>query len=132
MGQHGSLDTVLVCGVPVLRWQSDLGNAAVAHCRQILQLLARNGYREIVFDLRNATFSAPRELQKFLRSLDVILPAQTHTQVVLPVGSPSIRNPKRMRVAPSVAIALSYITRLPVVSLQATLATHVHWQEDQG
>lgn len=132
MEQHGSLDTVLVCGVPVLRWQSDLGNSAVACCRQILQLLARNGYREIVFDLQKATFSAPRELQRFLTALDKILPAHTHTQVVLPAGNLSIRNPKRMRLAPSVAIALSYITRLPVVSLQATLANHVHWQEDQG
>lgn len=132
MEQHGSLDTELVCGVPILRWQNDLGNAAVDRCRQILQLMARNGYREVVLDLRKATFRAPRELQKFLRALDAILPAQTHTQIVLPAGISSIRNPKRMRVASSVAIALSYITRLPVASLQATLATHVYWQEDQG
>lgn len=132
MEHYNPFDTVLMCGVPVLQWQSEPGRTAIAHCGQILQLLTRNGYREIVLDLQKVVFRAPRELQRFLSNLERMLPPHTRAEVVLPAGSQLVRLPKRMRVAPSVTIALSHITRLPAVSLQTVPITHVRWQEDQG
>lgn len=132
MEHHTPFETVLICGVPVLQWQSETGGTAIARCGQVLLLLTHNGYREVVFDLQKMVFRAPRGLQRFLINLERILPPHTHAEVVLPAASQSIRQPKRMRVAPSVTIALSHITRLPAVSLQTVLATHVRWQEDQG
>lgn len=129
--QHGlPFDTHVICGVPVLHWHGDFSRATVAQCQQILHALTRNGYREIVIDLVRA-LGAPRELQRLLSTLDKILPAHTHAEIVLPAGSSPARYPKRMHLAQSVALALSHITRLPAASLQAAVPTHVRWQEDE-
>lgn len=129
MEQHHPLDTLLVCGVPVLRWQGAMNRMAIRSCQQILQTLAQNGYREIVLDLQQTITSAPREWQRLLSTLERMLPAHTHAEVVLPAGSLPACQTKRLRIAPSVALALSHITRMPVASLQAALTTHIRWQE---
>ncbi len=132
MPQSTALDTQIICGVPVLHWHGALDNAHFEHCQRILQSLTYSGYRELVLDLQQATVAAPRELWRLLRTLERMLPAHTHAEVVLPAGGPPVRHPKRLRIAQSVALALSHITRLPAASLQATLAVHVRWQDDQG
>lgn len=129
MEQRALFDTLLVCGVPVLRWHGVMSHIALRSCQQILQALTRNGYREIVLDLQQAIADAPREWQRLLNALEKVLPAHIHAEVVLPAGSSPVRQPKRIRIAPSVALALSHITRLPAASLQAALTTHVRWQE---
>ncbi|GIV17148.1 MAG: hypothetical protein KatS3mg022_2583 [Armatimonadota bacterium] len=129
MEQRTPFDTLLVCGVPVLRWQGTTSHIALRSCQQILQALTRNGYREIVLDLQQAIADAPHEWQRLLSALEKMLPAHTHAEIVLPAGSLPARQLKRMRIAPSVALALSRITRLPAASLQAALTTHVRWQE---
>lgn len=131
--EHAGLpNTILVCGVPVLQWQGVLTPPAIASCQRILQSLARNGYREVVIDLQKVSIGAPRELQRLLSVLDKILPAHTLAEVVLPAGSSLTRQPKRLRLASSVTCALSHITRLPAVSLQAARVTQVRWTENQG
>ena len=132
MEQSSPFDTLLICGVPVLQWRAGAQNSAIVHCRQIVQSLARNGYREMVFDLHHIAVSAPRDVQRLLNTLERLLPAHTHVEIVLPAGSPVAWHPRRLRIAPSVALALSHITRLPVASLQGFLATHVCWREHQG
>lgn len=132
MPQSTALDTQIICGVPVLHWHGALDDVQLGKCQRILQSLTHSGYRELVLDLQQATVAAPRELWRLLRMLERMLPAHTHAEVVLPAGSPPVRHPKRLRIAQSVALALSHITRLPAASLQATLAVHVRWQEDQG
>lgn len=132
MPQSTVVDTQIICGVPVLQWQGVLDNARLGYCERILQSLTHSGYRELVLDLQRATITAPRELWRLLRTLERMLPDHTHAEVVLPAGSPPVRHPKRIRIAPSVALALSHITRIPAASLQASLSVHVRWQEDQG
>ncbi|MGC8785111.1 MAG: hypothetical protein ACP5RN_12105 [Armatimonadota bacterium] len=129
MEQHCPLDTLLVCGVPVLQWRGATSSFVLHRCQQILQALAHNGYREIVLDLQQAVAGAPREWQRLLNALEKMLPAHTRAEVVLPAGNVPVHHLKRMRVAPSVALALSHITRMPAASLQAALTTHVRWQE---
>lgn len=132
MPQTTALDTQIICGVPVLHWYGALDNAQFEHCQRILQSLTHSGYRELVLDLQQATVAAPRQLGRLLRTLEKILPAHTHAEVVLPAVSLPTGYLKRIRVAPSVALALSHITRLPAASLQAAFVVHVRWQEDQG
>jgi hypothetical protein len=132
MLQSTTVDTQIICGVPVLQWRGAFDDARLAHCERILQSLAQSGYRELVLDLQQATITAPRQLWRLLQTLEKMLPAHTHAEVVLPAGSPPVRLPKRLRIAPSVALALSHITRIPAASLQASLTVHVCWQEDQG
>lgn len=132
MPQSTALDTQIICGVPVLHWHGVLDDVQLAKCQRILQSLTHSGYRELVLDLQQATVAAPRELWRLLRTLERNLPAHMHAEVVLPAGSPPVRHPKRLRIAQSVALALSHITRLPAASLQAAFAVHVRWQEDQG
>ena len=132
MPQGTTLDTQIICGVPVLQWRGVLDDARLGHCERILQSLTHSGYRELVLDLQQASIGAPHELWRLLRTLEKMLPAHAHAEVVLPAGSPPVRQPKRIRIAQSVAQALSHITRIPVASLQASLTVHVRWQEDQG
>ncbi|MCL6475861.1 MAG: hypothetical protein K6U75_12510 [Firmicutes bacterium] len=132
MPQSTALDTQIICGVPVLQWRGVLDDARLGCCERILQSLTHSGYRELVLDLRQASIGAPRELWRLLRTLEKMLPAHAHAEVVLPAGSPPVRQPKRIRIAQSVALALSHITRIPAASLQASLTVHVRWQEDQG
>jgi hypothetical protein len=131
MSQNTALDTQIICGVPVLQWRGVLDDVRLGYCERILQSLTHSGYRELVLDLQQASISAPRELWRLLRMLEKMLPAHAHAEVVLPAGSPPVRQPKRIRIAQSVALALSHITRIPAASLQASLAVHVRWQEDQ-
>lgn len=132
MLQSTTFDTQLICGVPVLQWRGVLDDVRLAHCERILQSLTQSGYRELVLDLQQATITAPRQLWSLLQTLEKMLPAHMLAEVVLPAGSAPVRLPKRFRIAPSVALALSHITRIPAASLQASLPVHVRWQEDQG
>lgn len=125
-------DTLLICGVPVVQWRADAEKPAVAYYRQIVQSLARNGYREMVFDFQHISATAARDVQRTLGTLEKVLPAHTHAEVVLPAGTVPARPLRRLRVAPSLALALSHITRLPVASLQALPATRVCWHELHG
>jgi hypothetical protein len=129
MEQHHPFDTLLVCGIPVLQWHGTTSHVLLRSCQQVLQTLVRNGYREIVLDLQQATANAPREWQRLLDALERTLPTHTRAEVVLPAGSFPVRHLRRIRIAPSLALALSRITRLPVASLQAALTTHVRWQD---
>lgn len=115
-------DTLLICGVPVVQWRADAEKPAVAFYRQIVQSLARNGYREMVFDFQHISETAARDVQRTLGTLEKVLPA----------GTVPARPLRRLRVAPSLALALSHITRLPVASLQALPATRVCWHELHG
>ncbi|MCS6830548.1 MAG: hypothetical protein NZ749_07880 [bacterium] len=129
MERHSPFDTLLVCGVLVVQWRGAVNRMALQHCQQILQALARTGYREVVLDLRQAIVEAPREWQRLLGDMEKVLPLRVRVELVLPADSPPVRHSGRIRVAPSMALALSHITRLPVASLQATMTTHVRWQE---
>jgi hypothetical protein len=126
------LDTLLMCGVPVLQWHGAIDESAVRHCQQVIDSLVRNGYRELVLNLQVARVKTPRQLQRFLNMLDGILPARVQVEVVLPAGSNPSRTPKRWHKAPSVTLALSHLTRLPAASLQSLQITHVSWLDHQG
>jgi hypothetical protein len=129
MSQNTALDTQIICGVPVLQWRGVLDDDRLGYCERILQSLTHSGYRELVLDLQQASIGAPRELWRLFRTLERMLPAHAHAEVVLPAGSPPVRQPKRIRIAQSVAQALSHIARIPAASLQASLTLHVRWQE---
>lgn len=132
MPQSTTVDTQIICGVPVVQWRGVFGDASLGYCERILQSLTHSGYRELVLDLQQASIGAPRELWRLFRTLERMLPAHAHAEVVLPAVSPHVRQPRRIRIAPSVALALSHIARIPAASLQASLTVHVRWQEDQG
>ncbi len=132
MEQASPFETLLICGVPVLQWRFGAEPSALTACRRLLDTLAKHGYRELVFDLQTLGVRSPRELQRLLSGLEKLLPAPTRAEIVLPAGIEPARHPRRMHVAPSLALALSHITRLPVASLQGMMATHVHWHELQG
>jgi hypothetical protein len=132
MQSAGVLDTHLMCGVPVLEWHGAIDESAIRRCRQVIHSLAHSGYRELVLDLQMASVKAPRQLQRFLNMLDSILPAHLQAEVVLPAGTQPSRAPKRWHWAPSVALALSHLPRLPAASLQSLQVTHVRWLDHQG
>jgi membrane-bound ClpP family serine protease len=48
------LDTLLMCGVPVLQWHGAIDESAVRQCQQVIDSLVRNGYCELVLNLQVA------------------------------------------------------------------------------
>ncbi len=129
MEQQVGFDTLLVCGVPVLRWRGAASERVLRESPALLRALARHGYREVVLDLQQVVASAPQEWRHLLWALEKTLPPALHAEVVLPAERLVDRSLRRMRVAPSLALALSHLTRLPLASLQPVRSLRISWQQ---